>query len=124
MVAIFALAAIPCLFFSSHFKPKTQLACLVAAGVGIMLFIALDQEGFAAAGEFRFLLYSLPFLATGMMAMGQTWTPAIVGALGVAALALQLTGALFAVERSAGPSSSRNFIENYNSPLVFPLKPS
>ena len=122
VIAIFALAIIPFLLFSSKLRSRTQLACLAAGGVGIMLFFALDQEGFAAAGEFRFLLYSVPLLSAGMVVLGYVWQPKIVGVVGLAALALQLSGAVFAVERSSGPSSQRNFVENYNAPLVFPLK--
>jgi hypothetical protein len=67
LTAIFALAVMPFLLWT---KPqiRTLLGWLFAAGTGLILFFALDQVSFVYPGEFRFVLYSLPFLAAGMIA--------------------------------------------------------
>jgi hypothetical protein len=121
VLALIALAVIPLVLWTTP-RSRIQVVCLAAGGAAIVLFFALDQVSFESPGEFRFFLYSLPLLAAGIVAAGYYWQPRIAGALGFIALALQLPGAVIAVERSAGPSSDRNFVENYDSPIVFPLK--
>jgi hypothetical protein len=57
-----------------------------------------------------------------VVALGYVLPPRFALLTGLAILALAAPGALVAVERSAGPASERNFVEHYDSPLVFPLR--
>jgi hypothetical protein len=67
-------------------------------------------------------MYSLSFLLSGVMLLGQTVRPQWALATAVVILLLQAPSAYTALARAAGPSTDRNFVEHYDSPIVFPIK--
>lgn len=103
-------------------RARVALICLFAAAICVILLFAFDHNSIHWAGYFRFLLPSLPFLAAGAVALGYALSPRWTFVVGAVVLGLQAPGALLAVQRSAGPASDRNFVETYDSPIVFPLK--
>ena len=121
VAALLALAAMPVMTWRAP-QVRWPVAWSMAIGAGLVLFFALDQASFRWAGYFRFLMYSLPFLCAGLVALGHLGSRRGGVAVALALFALQTPGALAAVRRSAGPATDRNFYEHYDAPIVFPLK--
>jgi hypothetical protein len=121
LVAILALAAILLMLWRAR-GSACQIALVAGGGVAIMLLFAVDRGSLPYAGYFRFLLCSIPFLAVGVIALGHESSAKVAAIIGIVALALQVPDAVTAVGRSTGPPSARNFVEHYDSPIVFPLK--
>ena len=62
-------------------------------------------------------------LSIDEMAYDRPWRPGrSTTVLAAIALALQIPDVITAVDRSGGPTSHRNFVENYNTPVVIPIK--
>ncbi len=101
---------------------SVEVASAAAAGLVLILLFAFDVNSRAWTGYFRFLLYAIPFLAVGLLAFGHRAMQPIAAGVGVILLILNLPGAVAAVERSAGPGTNRNFVEQYDAPLIFPIK--
>ena len=101
---------------------RIAIASAALAGVALVLLFALDIASRGWAGYFRFFLYALPFLAVGLIAFGHRAAPAVAAGVGVVLLVLNLPGAKAAIDRAMGPGSDSNFVENYDAPLVFPIK--
>ena len=121
LLAIISLALLPYMLWRMH-KSVLPLMILFAAGLGLVLFFAVDQQSQANVGYFRFLLYALPFLAAGAVAMGYAVTPRSALIAGITAAALQAPNAWTGVARAASPATDGNFVEYYNGPLFFPFK--
>lgn len=101
---------------------RLEMVSATGAGLALVLLFAFDVNSRGWIGYFRFFLYALPFLVIGLAAFGHRAVPSIATAVGVAVLALNLPGTWAAIERSNGPGSDRNFVEQYDAPLVFPIK--
>lgn len=101
---------------------RRVVACMAAAGFGLLLFFTFDQSSQSWAGYFRFLLYAIPFLLAGVMAFSHA-LPArwLWPAVAVIAL-LQVPSVYTALARAAGPSTERNFVEHDDAPIVFPMR--
>jgi hypothetical protein len=108
--------------FVTYPERRVALVCLTAAGCFVALFFATDTFSQRWAGYFRFLLYSLPFLTSGLMLLSQSLRPGQALATVAAVAVLQAPSAYTALARAAGPASGRNFVEHYDSPIVFPIK--
>jgi hypothetical protein len=87
------------------------------------LFFLLDLSSIAWIGYFRFLMVPLPFLAAGALALGYALRPRQALAVGAVTMALQATSAITAVSSAAGPVTGLNFIEYYDAPIFFPIRP-
>lgn len=121
IAAVLAIAAIP--FMAIRRRGRWfQLICLAAACLELVLFFALDEVSHFWAGYFRFFIPAFAFMSCGLMAAGHFLPRRQVLIVSVAMLALQGHSAYVAVARSAGPGSERNFVEHYESALVFPMK--
>jgi len=120
-LAIAALVLIPIALWQCR-RERIVLACLLVAGFGIAVFFTFDRSSQNWPGYFRFLLYSLPFLAAGVIALGYALQPQWALVAGLAVLILQAPSAFTAIARAAGAPTDRNFVEHYDSPIVFPTK--
>jgi hypothetical protein len=119
--AIAALLCIPVAVWAASDR-RLAIGCSVAAGCLIGAMFVFDVTSQRWAGYFRFLLYCLPFFATGVMLLGRTVKPRVALALAVLILVLQAPSAYTAIALALGPSTGRNFVEHIDSPLVFPIK--
>jgi hypothetical protein len=120
IVAVAALAVMPYVLLRKNFD-RVSLGFAFSAGLLLIVLFAIDQNSLYWAGYFRFFLYAFPFLACGAIAFGYATRPRIALYAGVLALILQLPGAARAVALSAGPATARNFLEHYDSPILFPI---
>lgn len=100
---------------------RLALACSLGAGLLIALMFAVDSGSQHWAGYFRFLMYSLPFLVSGVVLLGESLRPGWALAITALILLLQAPSAYTAVARALGPATDRNFVEHYDAPLVFPI---
>jgi hypothetical protein len=122
VLAVAALAAAVLMLWWARPGRRLAFACVLAAACLIAAVFVFDINSQRWAGYFRFLLYSLPFLICGVMLLAQKLQPHWALALSAAVALLQAPSAYSALARSAGPPSGRNFVEHYDSPLVFPLR--
>ena len=120
LLALAALAASIVLVLRS--QRRLVLACLLGAACLIAALFVVDVVSQRWPGYFRFVMYSLPFLVGGPMYVSQRlqarWALALAGLV----LLLQAPSAYSALALAAGAPSDRNFVEWFDSPLVFPLK--
>ena len=65
---------------------------------------------------------SLPFLTCGVLALSRSLPARWALALAVVIVLLQAPSAYTALALSVGPATGRNFVEYYDSPLIFPIK--
>ncbi len=122
LLAAAALVSILVMLWWARSERRLALACSLAAACLIASMFLLDTASQRWAGYFRFLMYSLPFLASGVMLLSQMVRPRGALVLAGAVALLQAPSAYTALARSAGPVTGRNFVEHYDSPLVFPIK--
>jgi hypothetical protein len=122
ILAVAALATIFVMLWRVRAERRLALACVFAAGCLIAAIFVFDTGSQRWAGYFRFLLYPLPFFACGVMLLAQTLQPRVSLLLAAVIGVLQIPSAYTALARSMGPPSERNFVEHYDSPLVFPIK--
>jgi hypothetical protein len=122
LLALAAVLICILMLWSARLERRLALACALAAGCFIASIFVFDTGSLRWAGYFRFLLYSLPFLAAGVMLLAREMQPRWAAALAAAIALLQAPSAYTALARAAGPATGRNFVEHYDSPLVFPIK--
>ena len=108
--------------FALYPERRIAVACLVGAACFIASLFVVDLESQRWAGYFRFLMCSLPFLTAGVLVISQSLQPRWAVTMAAVIMLLQAPSAYMALARSAGPPTDRNFIEHYDSPLVFPIK--
>lgn len=122
--AVLFLAAVAMLIVMIWRFParRLQIACLAAAGAGLVLFFLVDEGSFDWIGYFRFFLLALPFLVAGALA----WTYALgrqaILIAGAVTLVVQAPSAANAIARAAGPITGLNFVEAYDAAIFFPMK--
>ena len=121
VLALGTLALIPLLLWRGS-RDRLSLGGLVAAGICIAVFFLMDEVSASVIGYYRYLLHSLPFLVAGMFVLGEILKPRQLAVAAVVVLALQAPSAWTAITLAAGPDTDRNFIEQYDAPLVFPIK--
>ncbi len=121
---ILAIATVLAIFVALVLCPSRRiaLACLLGAACFIALLFVVDSVSQRWGGYFRFLMYSMPFLTAGVLALGKALQPRWAVAVAVVIMLLQAPSAYTVLARSAGPATDRNFVEHYDSPLVFPIK--
>ena len=122
LLAIAALLSILVMLWLARSERRLALASMLAAACMIALIFVLDSVSQDWPGYFRFLIYSLPFLAGGVILLSQTIDLRWSAALAVGVALLQAPSAYTALARAAGPLTARNFVEHYDSPIVFPIK--
>jgi hypothetical protein len=121
IAAILALAAI--LLAALRFRGlRFRLLCLLAAAATLVLIFAIDANSRYWAGYFRFFVIALPYMSCGLIALGLLLTARQALLVGILILGLQAHSAFTAVTRSAGLGMDRNFVEFFDSPLVFPIR--
>jgi hypothetical protein len=101
---------------------RIALACLLGAACFIALLFVVDRTSQRWAGYFRFVMGSLPFLMAGVMALAGSLSTRWVVAMAAVVMLLQAPSAYTALALSAGSPTERNFVEHYDSPIVFPIK--
>ena len=101
---------------------RVALVSLLGAGGVIALLFMIDHASQRWAGYFRFVMCSVPFVMAGALALARAARPRWVLAMTIAIMLLQAPSAYTVLARSAGPVTDRNFVEYYDSPLVFPIK--
>jgi len=120
IVAVVALAVMPYVLIRKNCD-WVSLGLTFGTGLLLVVLFAMDQNSLRWAGYFRFFLSAFPFLACGAVAFGYATRPRTALCAGLLALILQLPGAARAVALSAGPATARNFLEHYDSPILFPI---
>jgi len=121
-LAIAVLVCLLAMLWRANSERRLALACALGAALLIALMFMVDAASLRWAGYFRFLMYSLPFLASGFMLLSREINARWCLALAAVAAVLQAPSAYTALALSAGPASGRNFVEHYDAPLVFPIK--
>jgi hypothetical protein len=101
---------------------RIALASLLGAACFIALLFIFDRTSQRWAGYFRFVMCSLPFLTCGVLALGRSLPTRWALALAAVVVLLQAPSAYTALAFSAGPATGRNFLEYYDSGLIFPIK--
>jgi hypothetical protein len=121
---VLAIAALLLIVIALVFDPERRiaLACLLGAAYLIALLFIFDRTSQRWPGYFRFVMCSLPFLACGVLALGRSLPVRWALAMAAVTMLLQAPSAYTALALSAGPATDRNFVEYYDSPLVFPIK--
>ncbi len=115
VLALFALALI---------LWSWRYAWVAVAGLAIAAFFFLDTVSELVIGYYRYLLHSLPFLVVGLLYFSKRLEsePRQLAALGILSLALMAPSAWQAVMLAMAEPTGRNFYEQYDAPLVFPIK--